>query len=378
MTIKREHKSACEKPPASHRSAFTLVEVIGVVAILALLVAVAAPTIIKRLDAAARDAEAENLKVISEAYVRSSLSTRQLPTVALIPQQVAAYLDETTNKVRVNQRGRNRAVLAHPDLSLNGSGLPYVQTNRGLTNNPSSANARLMVISSVGPSLPTINSSSFNDIWNTPDRTLPATMSSWNGRGEDLLVERIELARRFHKVVLLNIEPPNFTARYAVDNNAVTNVASQTRLMGYFMEGTTLQFFRSTGTNATDYVLDFPETILSDVSFVYQNGRWGRNLNVGDDDEGNFGELVDLFLQQPVPCDPDSGATQRSVVDAFYDYLWGYADWAFGNPSAVPPVPPFSGADTSSSPQYPAYSVVVTAQNHLSGSQQSFADNLIK
>jgi hypothetical protein len=203
-------------------------------------------------------------------------------------------------------------------------------------------------------------------------------LSSWGGNGEELVVERIELAPSFYKVVLLNLEPPSKPARYSIDNNSVTNVPSGSRIAGYFMAGTVLSFYRSLGTNGTDFVLDFPERIQGDVSFVYQNGRWGRNLSVSDRDDGTFGQLVDLFLQQPVPCDADSGATQRAVVDAFYDYLWGYADWAFGNPTALPPVPPFSGANTSSSPQYPAYSVVQTAQVHLSGAQQSFTDNLIK
>ena len=123
--------------------------------------------------------------------------------------------------------------------------------------------------------------------------------------------------------------------------------------------------------------LDTAETIQADVSFVYQNNRWGRGMGADEDEIGDFGQLVDLFLRQPAPCDADFGATQRAVVNAFYDYLWSYSDWAFGNPGAVPPVPPFSGANTSSSPQYPAYSVVVKAQSHLSGSQ-SFTKNLIK
>ena len=359
-------------------SAFTLIELIGVLALIALAVGAAAPLALKRMDVSARDAEISSLKTLSEAYVQSSLGSRQLPILTNIPQQLATYLTEPTNRVLFNGRKLRRVFMAHPNWSMNGGGLPYVQGTRGLTNTPSSANMRLMILSSVSRALPTINQSDFDNIWSTPDKTVPSSLSSWGGNGEDLFVERIELAPYFHKVVLLNLEPPSAVARYSIDNHAVTNVASGVRIAGYFMEGTVISFYRSFGTNGTNFVLDFPESIQSDVSFVYQNGRWGRNLSVSDRDEGTFGQLVDLFLQEPVPCDPDSGATQRAVVDAFYDYLWGYADWAFGNPTAVPPVPPFSGASTSSSPQYTAYSVVQTAQVHLSGAQQSFTDNLIK
>ena len=363
---------------ARSEDGISLIEVIGVLAILTLMVAIAAPVAIRRLDAAARDAEKTNLAAISEAYVRSSLSTRQFPTLTAMPQQIAGYLNVHTNKVRANRRGLNRVYLSHPNFSLNGGGLQYVQTTQGVTNSPLSANARLLVVSSLSVALPTINPSNFDNIWNTPEKSVPSSLSTWTGRGEDLIVERIELAPRFYKVVLLNLEPLSAAARYSIDSHPMTNAASGTRVAGYFLEGTVVSFYRSASTNGTNFVLDFPETIQSDVSFVYQNGRWGRNLSVSDRDEGTFGQLVDLFLQQPVPCDPDSGATQRSVVDAFYDYLWGYADWGFGNPTAVPPVPPFSGANTSSSPQYPAYSVVQSAQGHLSGAQQSFADNLFK
>ena len=90
-------------------------------------------------------------------------------------------------------------------------------------------------------------------------------MSAWGGRGEDLLIERIDLTRLFHKIVLMNVDPPPFTGYYAFDSAATNAVTSMQRFSRYFMSGTVLNLYRSN----VPLRLDSAETIQADVSFVY-------------------------------------------------------------------------------------------------------------
>lgn len=370
------------KPPApsqfawsnlqfGRRSAFTLVQVIGVVSVIAILVSVGVPVAAKRIDEAARHGEAANMAAMSEALVQASLTNRTIPTVANFPSTIAGYLNREVSAISTNKRRLARVFMADPAMSINGGGLPYTQGVNGPTNLPTGA--RLMIVSSIARALPAPTAmTNFSDIWNTPKNSLPGSLTNWGGRGEDLVVERIELGPQFHKVLLMNVEVAPAVGFFSIDN-ATNSVAAVSQFSAYYMDGTALSLFLPDGTT-----VDFRETVKEDVSFVYQNGKWGRQLSSADDNSGTFGQLVDRFLQQPVPCDPGSGATQRSVINAFYDYLWGYADWAFGDSTAVPPIPPFAGAGGSGTPNYPSYSVVNDAQTHMSGSTASFTKNLIE
>jgi len=349
--------------------AFTLLQMIGVLSVLAILASVITPVAAKRIDAAARDAEATSVAAMSEALVQSCLNTRSIPVATNFAASIADYLNQKTNNVRLNKRGQTRLFMADPALSINGSGLPFTQTTNGVPTRPTSL--RLMIVSSVGKALPgTVTN--FDNIWTTPKNTIPSSLTNWGGLGEDLTVERMELSPLFHKILLMNVDNAPAVATYSIDGFATNSVAAHTNFTAYYLDGTALSLCQTDGT------VSFREIVREDVSFVYQGGNWGLQLNPGGNDNGDFGQLVDRFLQGPAPCDADKYATQRSVVNAFYDYLWGYADWAFGDATAVPVIPPFAGSGGPSTPNFPSFSVVNAAQTHMSGSTASFTQNLIQ
>jgi type II secretory pathway pseudopilin PulG len=346
--------------------AFTLLQLIGVLSVIAILVSVIVPVAAKRIDEAGRDGEAASLASMSEALEQSILANRTIPTTANFATTIAGYLNLPVNTVSTNKRGLGRVFMADPAMTI---GLPYTQGVAGASTLPTGA--RLMIVSTIAKALPA-SMTNFNNIWTTAKDSVPGSFTNWSGRGEDLIVERIELGPRFHKILLMNAQVAPSVGFYGIDN-ATNSVGPVSPFSAYYMEGTVLTMFQADGTTVA-----FRETVTEDVSFVYQNGKWGRNLSSSDDNSGTFGQLVDRFLQQPVPCDPGAGATQRAVVNAFYDYLWGYADWAFGDPTATPAIPPFAGAGGSGTPNYPSYSVVNNAQTHMSGSTASFTKNLIE
>src|SRR5882724_6560648 len=59
---------------------FTLVEIIAVLGVIAILVAVMAPSIIRRVDRAAWTAETANLSNIADALTQSILRTKSIPS----------------------------------------------------------------------------------------------------------------------------------------------------------------------------------------------------------------------------------------------------------------------------------------------------------
>jgi type II secretory pathway pseudopilin PulG len=371
VTRSSQTKFTHSEPLKSVRNtrAFTLIQLIGVMSVLAILASVITPVVAKRVDIAGRDAEATSLAAMSEALVQSSLNTRSIPVATNFAAVIATYLNQTTNAIRANKRGFARVFMADPNLDIGGAGLPFTQTAAGVSTMP--AGVRLMFVSTIAKALP-VGMTNFDNIWTTPKDTVPTSMSTWGGRGEDLIVERIELGPQFHKLILMNVDNSPAVAIYSIDSSATNSVAAHSRFAAYYMDGTILTMWRPDG------VVDFRETLRADTSFVYQNGKWGRQLTSADDGTSDFGQLVDRFLQGPAPCDPGSKATQRAVVNAFYDYLWGYADWAFGDGSASPPIPSFAGSGLPSTSQYPSYSVIYDAQTHLSGNTASFAKNLIE
>lgn len=348
--------------------AFTLTQLIGVLSVLAILASVVAPTAIKRIDQAARDAEETSLSAMSEALMQYSLNSRGITSASNFPIVVASYLNAKTNATLTNKRRLNRVFMSDPALSINGAGLPFTQSSTGTPTRPTTV--RAMFVSSVAKALPAVVTN-FDNIWTTAKGAIPSSLSSWGGRGEDLIVERVEFAPQFHKVVLMNVER-TAVGIYGIDNFATNGLPAQTNFVGYYLDGTVLNLCQSDGT------VSYRETIRNDVSFVYQAGLWGSQVNPDSNVNGDFGQLVDRFLQGPAPCDPDAMSTQRAVVNVFYDYLWGYSDWAFGDSTAVPIIPSFAGSGTNNTPQYPSYSVVYDAQSHLSGSTKSFTKNLIQ
>src|ERR1043166_633236 len=62
------------------QGAFTLIESLGVLAVLALLVAAIAPSIVRRIDRAAWMKETADLQAIADSYVQYILRNKTIPT----------------------------------------------------------------------------------------------------------------------------------------------------------------------------------------------------------------------------------------------------------------------------------------------------------
>lgn len=162
---------------------FTLVEMIGVLAILAILGSMIAPNVIHTIRAANRDAESQRLSVIGkgvELYIRQN---RFFPAnlAALSPDYVTLSLGQ----LNTNTNGFLRYFFMQPNVAgyVNGTGLAVNQL----------ADARFLLISHLGQNInPSITTDAdFETWWNTDETATP-----------DLKIHRGHFGHLFHLVSL--------------------------------------------------------------------------------------------------------------------------------------------------------------------------------
>lgn len=203
------------------RSGFTLIEMIGVMAVMAILAAVITPNILHSIELAAVKAEKENLQNFGSAMNMYLHDKGNLPTEGNNNwnAQIAPYASLNTAAILTNSR-----------QAYNVPGVTWVP--RIFVIDPVAANQRAMIISSMRyqvtlPSLATLHTN-FATIWNSADNTVPLPTSAWPGWGagpapaldniEYLVIERVSFAAMYHSALA------SYT--WTLNNNSTTHTVS--------------------------------------------------------------------------------------------------------------------------------------------------------
>ncbi|MEO1035544.1 MAG: type II secretion system protein [Pseudomonadota bacterium] len=223
---------------------FTLLELIGVMAVLAILSAALAPSIFQAIDDAYAVAESDNLKQLGEDLRRYVRTTGQVPSRSINnwAPALASVSETPEERVRNNRRGQRRLLyfdpqfIGPPDSNFNG----YTQTT-GLAAAPLSP--RLMIISDMERNVPNqpANSASFDAIWN---QSAGATIVE----SDTVKIERINMMALFHRVLLVNANTSQtgyqlgFAAAFPVtaSNGTTDGIVSR-----YVIDGTELRVFNA-------------------------------------------------------------------------------------------------------------------------------------
>ncbi|MFM2081841.1 MAG: hypothetical protein RL380_532 [Verrucomicrobiota bacterium] len=348
--------------------AFSLVEFIGVLTVIAILAAVSLSVVVKRVDLAAANTEVANLASISNALVLQILRSNSIPSDTTWHSNAASWLALPANSVLTNARGYTRKLL----IDTNGFGsltLPYTQTAAGLATLPTSP--RFIVVSSLTANLPSglatkPGATVFNDIWGTTPNKIPtnSVWTGWTGRGDDLVIQRMSLQPLFHRVLLVNADGGP-QGKYGINGSTATAVPSGgTGTNAYFIDGSVLNLY---DTNATAKLLA-SEILKMDISRVYDSSIWRDQLGVGATNTTPT-DLAGLAAAYYTNAPPGGwgtnankwGGTPQSVLGLMNGFMNGYMTWAANSPCFS-----FEGQGNVNAANFPPYDEMNNAINAFS------------
>jgi prepilin-type N-terminal cleavage/methylation domain-containing protein len=281
--------------PAAQTAGFTLIEVIGALAIVALIAGLFAQSGFERLRHAERASEVAELAQIIQGIEQAVVRTRTVPTAQNWATLVAGQLAKSPSQIAQTRPGLTRVLLFDPAFKIGPTAtntLPFTQSAGGSI---LPVNSRALLVSSTAAALPNLTTNDFAALWNTAAGTLPAGWpAGWGGTPADLKVERLDFSRFFRRVILNNLDS-TAVAPYGVDGTNVVTIGALQRVEGWFVDTSLVNLYFSTGS------LQARETLTEDTSYVFENGRWGRSVAYGaGSGSTDFGLLVDAFIDSPV------------------------------------------------------------------------------
>jgi type II secretory pathway pseudopilin PulG len=333
-------------------SAFTLIEMVGVLAVLAILASVLIPAIVKRIDQAVRVRDAAELNGMAAAFQSAVQRTGQIPAGGnSLVSFLATEMAVSATQIATNSRNVARAFVVDPNLWIGSSsgGLPYNQssspfgtrTNIGGTALPG-VNLRLMIISSIAEPLPTI--SNFNDTWATPDGVVPSSWPANWGRADDLTIQRIDVTRYFKRAILNPIDT-NLYGSFAIESGQSVSATNPVPSIidSWYLQGTTL---RLCDTNTPGVcTIEAKTAIQADASYVFENAAWRGQLSGW----GTNGPVPAITIPSSMnaanqftmwatnisvlPVNPHSSGAYLplAIASDFYSFMNAYNVWAANN-----------------------------------------------
>lgn len=328
MRILKTTPSVAVRQGTWQAAAFTLIEVVGVLAVLAILAGVVLTSLTKQTDKLVSDQESATLRAFSDAVQRAILRRSYIPGPTDWATTIGNEVALDVSEVVTNSRHQMRQFVIDPNFLIAGNPPPYQQTNTGCGTLPQSA--RFMILSSLGSALPnnledTIkkNPGDFLAIWNTDDGQIPlgtVSFQGWSGMGEDLKIQRIDISGLFVHLVLSYAA--STTLSYYSINSAINNNAPNAWLDSYFLQNSVLGLYSTNNNN-----LDSQQILVQNTSFVYFRDGWRSTAAqtppittpffIGAFDPG---ALAASFLTL-------SPSTQTQLTN-FTDYMNWYSQWA--------------------------------------------------
>jgi prepilin-type N-terminal cleavage/methylation domain-containing protein len=311
---------AGERPRA--RRGFTLIEFIGVLAIIAILAAAGIESVIGNMTSSQVTTETSNLATMGQALVAEIVHTDQIPGASTWASSLGSWLLTPPQSITNNACGYQRIYLY--DTSGFGSiTLPYTQTT-GATTYPS--NPRLMIVSSLDGNLPDVsggtNSTEFSAVWNTTAGNIPSTWTAWatnhHASGSRLLIQRVNLLPLFKQVILSAVDTNAFgafvvqsglPAYTTAANYVLTNAPNNC----WYLQGTVIGFY-DTNYNAAlgncNLNLESQYVVQNNISFVYEDAAW-RGLLTG---WGPFGPAVSFVTPMQITLTNYDSVTNTIVI----------------------------------------------------------------
>jgi type II secretory pathway pseudopilin PulG len=272
--------------------AFTLIEMIGVLTLVAIMAAVFTPSLAQQLSRANASKEESVLTTLAEGLLASIEAQQSIPGPKTWVSRVASMTGLASNEVartRPSDSSTARVFLIHPGFrpclgASPGSSDPiWSQSSTGAV---TVTEARIMILSvhKPGLSLPVSSgaassSTAFDAIWNwtnDPSTDAPPSgwPSSWSGNGEYLHVSRINLASHFLRATFSNSGYPDAVPFISAGQSSITVLDSAHTFEAYYLSGTLLRFYEHNPEDTTEGDLNLSHTIQGPANFVYDGEHW--------------------------------------------------------------------------------------------------------
>lgn len=182
------------------QAGFSLMELIGVMAVMAILAGTLTPNIADSINQAYSDAEQQNLVSIGDSLKHYIVEQKRIPTANPAQWVPAIATDSgfTTEQIEFNHRDYRRRLIFDPRFfTTTDTVFPGLTQNQGLATAPVSP--RVMIVSDLTRNVPAVTNSTaaFNDIWNQTNT--PELVES-----DNVIIERINLSDKFHRVIFSN------------------------------------------------------------------------------------------------------------------------------------------------------------------------------
>src|ERR1035441_4643006 len=346
-----QKREQAPRTPNASRRGFTLLELVGVLAVMAILAACLVPVAVKRLDISAWSTETASLSAMADALKLYIVRSNSIPYQNQWAIAISGQLGLAPNQITNTPRNYSRAYLIDAGgwLGTAQGSPPWNQSATGTTNAP--VGARLMILSTVAKALPISSGplafTAFDDIWNTPLRAKPSTWASWGGRGEDLVIQRINLDPLFCRVILSPIDWTS-SGSFAIETNGTASTINAVTtnsgpLTFWYLQGTVLRLY-DTNTGPGSYTLETKSIVQADCSYVFENAAWRGQLSaLGTNGPfpnaiaysaavaaNNFTALANQFQA----CNRNGSLSLNfqdstlEVVGTFYAFMNDYNSWA--------------------------------------------------
>lgn len=313
--------------------AWTLVELMGVLSLLAILSAVLVPLMVRELDRIARALEVREMAGFASAVEQGIRRQRQIPDATGWAGFVATELGRRVDEVQTNARGGRRLWIVDPRLRLgpaSGATLPFQQ---GPSGSMEPVSPRAVLVSSLGEPLPATvrdgvasSTARFDAIWSAAPGSVPSGWS-WSGKGEDLVVERLHFGSQFVPVVL-NQSPEAPFGRFGLDEGE-TNVLPTGVFQSWYLRGSLLRL------HATDGALQFSSVLREPISLGFERGAWRGRLTFQSVGGHSTGVAVEESSQRfvsapenPAAVGPEGLVTPTHALLCVSNFLAGYRIWA--------------------------------------------------
>lgn len=221
---------------------FTLIEMIGVLSIIAILASVIAPSVFKDIKRARQDKEGQTLSVFATHLERFIVDNKRIPSPSLndwtaaIAEQSSLPVENIAN----NEKNFRRGYFVDPRFfTTSDTNFPgYIQTG-GMAS--AAVSPRIMLVSLLtghAPNPPT-KSEDFDDIW---DQTTDAKLVE----GPDIKIARLNLRSIFARLVLTNenTDQPGYQLENGARNSVPAADASGDGLLTrYVIRNTRVSLF---------------------------------------------------------------------------------------------------------------------------------------